>query len=184
VRLSCSITGPAAAASGVTKRRLCDESRAAIQELADGEIDHNVASISGWTTFADPNKKTVLEECQKHEAVAGSCDEDNYDLLYHGQQVPIVEISKDDVREVDPEGLTVLVEGSEVGPHTIALRIGVVEPAFNVMPQQRIELPTIDLEVTHIGETLRAKLRFGLAHYFLPERLNHVMAGVVARNKR
>jgi hypothetical protein len=182
VRLACATAGVVAAASGLTERRLCDEARTAIQELAAGQIDPDVTLVPGWTTFANPNKEAVFEECQKQGAT--SCGFD-YDLLYRDQQIPIVEIDKDGVGEVDPEGVTVFVSGVDIeaGSSKISLRIGIVEPAFNVMPQQRTELPTVDLETAAIAGSLHAKLKLALARYFLPHTLNHIMAGVVARSR-
>jgi hypothetical protein len=86
------ITGTTAAAFGLNDHVLCNEARPSIQELADGQIDRKVAQVEGWSTFANPNKERVFQECQKQDGAVGGCDEDNYDLLYRGQQVPITEI--------------------------------------------------------------------------------------------
>jgi hypothetical protein len=71
VRLACKITGPTAAAFGLSDHVLCNEARLAIQELADGQIDRNVAQVEGWSTFANPNKKNLLQECQKQDGPVG-----------------------------------------------------------------------------------------------------------------
>jgi hypothetical protein len=181
VRLTCKITGPAAAGFGLSDHVLCDEARLAIQELADGQIDRNVAQLEGWSTFANPNKEKVLQECQQQGGPVGGCDEDNYDLLYRGQQVPITEINANDIRPVESEGLTVIVDGS-VETSTMTLSVSIIEPTFGTVPQPQVKLPIIELQKSRV-QSLREALKLDLARYFVPEKLNAIIAVEVARSK-
>jgi hypothetical protein len=184
VRLNCVVTQAAAATSSITKQKLCDEAQVAIQELADGKIDDQVAQLNGWAIFANPNKQKVLDECRKQEAVPGTCDEDNYDLLYRGHELPVIDVNIDDMG-LDQEGVTVIIEAAAGSPGSsdIALSVETIEPAFNVMPEERTNLPTITLAASRISDSLHAKLKLALAHYFSPDTLNRILANVVARNK-
>jgi hypothetical protein len=184
VRLACTITGPAAA-SGVTERQVCDEARADIQELADGKLDSDVARVDGWKTFANPDKQKVFEECWKHEKIPGQCGS-NYDLLYRGQQIPIVEINMDDVSKVDPEGLTVIANlvGGDVASSGIGVSVGIIEPAFGATPERHMTLPAVELDAPRAASLLHAKLKLALAHYFVPDTLNGILGNVVARSRR
>jgi hypothetical protein len=177
VRLACAVNGPSIEAVGLTEHRLCEEARSAIQELADGKIDHDIALTDGWAHFVTPHKKRALEECAKKLGSIGFCDADSYFLSYRGELVPITEISGDSVRDVDPEGLTVVVTGS--GARPINLSVTVIEPSSSSsVPPHQIDLPPV--EVDRIG-SLHMKLKLALARYFIPERLNHILGNVVRR---
>jgi hypothetical protein len=181
VRLSCTMTG-VPASLGFTEYGLCDAARTAIQELADGDIDANIATVEGWSNFAKQNKQSLVQECLEHEALPGTCTD--YDLLYQGQEVPIIKVDKDAVDNADPEGLTAIVTlGLNPATASTGVMVEVIEPPLNVMPQVQTKLPTVELGPTPTASSLHAGVKFALAAYFVPDTLNRIMANVVARRE-
>jgi hypothetical protein len=183
VRVACSVTGTSSAAAGLTERRLCDEARSAIQELANGKIDPDIAQLNGWRNFANPDKQEELDECHKKidaGGMGGLCAEDSYDLWYRGQRVPFMEIGGGSVRSIDPDGLTVVVAAA--GGSAIDLTVTLIEPPVSrSAPEHQIDLPSVGVDGL---EPLRLKLKLMLARYFTPEALNDIMGNAVRRGMK